>query len=33
MLVGGGILAAFDSRNATTVAAKSGGVLQLAQYL
>ncbi|KAL8292316.1 hypothetical protein RQP46_001782 [Phenoliferia psychrophenolica] len=32
MLVGGGILAAFDNRNATAVAAKSGGVLQLAQY-
>ncbi|KAK4701506.1 lysophospholipase, partial [Phenoliferia sp. Uapishka_3] len=33
MLVGGGILAAFDNRNATAVAAKSGGVLQIAQYL
>lgn len=33
MLVGGGILAALDGRNATTVAAKTGGILQLAQYL
>ncbi|KAK4703987.1 lysophospholipase, partial [Phenoliferia sp. Uapishka_3] len=33
MLIGGGILNAFDSRNATSVKAKSGGVLQLAQYM
>ncbi|KAL8287260.1 hypothetical protein RQP46_003712 [Phenoliferia psychrophenolica] len=33
MLVGGGMLAAFDNRNATSVAAGTGGVLQLAQYM
>lgn len=33
MLVGGGVLAALDGRNATAVAAKTGGILQLAQYL
>lgn len=33
MLVGGGLLAALDGRNATAVAAKTGGILQLAQYL
>ncbi|KAL8278897.1 hypothetical protein RQP46_008768 [Phenoliferia psychrophenolica] len=33
MLTGGGIFAAFDGRNATTVALKSGGVLQLASYM
>ena len=33
MLVGGGVVNAFDNRNATSVAFKTGGILQIAQYL
>ena len=33
MLVGGGILAGLDSRNASAVANKVGGVQQLATYI
>lgn len=33
MLVGGSILAAMDARNASAVAAKTGGVMQLATYV
>ena len=33
MLVGGGVMAALDGRSPDAVAAKTGGILQLAQYL
>ena len=33
MLYGGSILAALDNRNASAVAAKTGGIVQLANYV
>lgn len=33
MLIGAGMMAAMDNRNASAVAAKTGGILQITQYL